>query len=93
MAMHVSASRMANIVQRFHVLQNKQALCILRRNYFTLQKEAKAWNQLLRKSGYEDQSKVLKLLPSLFGYQKLDVIAPKRHISTSKVFLFSFCSF
>ena len=85
MAMYVRSIRMSKTLQRLHVLQNTNPLFILRRNYLTFQKEAKAWKQLLRKSGFENQTKGLQVLPNLIGYESLCANIAKRAISTSKI--------
>ena len=85
MAMYVKSIRMSNILQKFHVLQNKNPMFILRRNYLTFRNEAKAWKQVLRKSGFESQTKVLQILPKLIKYDNLDANNSERNFSTTNI--------
>jgi spastic paraplegia protein 7 len=67
------------------VLQNKKPVYILRRNYLTFQKEAKAWKQVLKKSGFASETKVLQILPNLIEYDSLGLNISKRNLSTTNI--------
>ena len=83
--MSTKYARMYNSIQRFSRLQSRISLIMCRRNYFTLKKEAKAWQKLIERSGSIENIRGFQLYPKLFRHQKLEFSRFMRSISTTTI--------